>query len=76
MIDVIVPFDSEVVGKRISDLDVPEKCLILLICRGGKFVIPSGSMVIESGDVLLVLANTADFLVFQQMLARLKKEGE
>lgn len=75
MIDVIVPFDSEVVGKRISDLDVPEKCLILLICREGKFVIPSGSMVIESGDVLLVLANTADFLVFQQTLARLKKEG-
>ena len=74
MIDVIVPFDSEVVGKRISDLDVPEKCLILLICRQGNFVIPSGSMVIESGDVMLVLANTADFLVFQQMLARLKKE--
>ena len=75
MIDVIIPFDSEVVGKRISDLDVPEKCLILLICRQGNFVIPSGSMVIESGDVMLVLANTADFLVFQQMLARLKKEG-
>lgn len=75
MIDVIVPFDSEVAGKRISDLDVPEKCLILLICRNGKFVIPSGSMVIESGDVLQVLANTADFLIFQQTLARLKKEG-
>lgn len=72
MIDVIVPFDSEVVGKRISDLDIPEKCLIVLICRAGKFVIPSGDMVIESGDVLLVLANTADFLVFQQMLARLR----
>lgn len=75
MIEVIVPFDSEVVGKRISDLDVPEKCLILLICREGKFVIPSGSMVIKSSDVLLVLANTADFLDFQQTLARLKKEG-
>ncbi|KKO19841.1 MAG: potassium/proton antiporter [Candidatus Brocadia sp.] len=75
MIDVIVPFDSEVVGKRISDLDIPEKCLIMLISRAGKFVIPSGDMVIESSDVLLVLANTADFLVFQQMLARLKKDG-
>ncbi|CAG0938271.1 partial K(+)/H(+) antiporter NhaP, partial [Candidatus Brocadiaceae bacterium] len=75
MIDVIVPFDSEVVGKRIGDLDIPEKCLIILICRAGKFVIPSGDMVIESSDVLLVLANTADFLVFQQTLARLKKEG-
>ncbi|TVM00052.1 MAG: potassium/proton antiporter [Candidatus Brocadia sp. WS118] len=75
MIDVIVPFDSEVIGKRIGDLDIPEKCLIMLICRGGKFVIPSGDMVIESGDVLLVLANTADFLAFQKMLAHLKKEG-
>lgn len=75
MIDVIVPFDSEVVGKMIGDLDIPEKCLIILIGRGGKFVIPSGDMVIESGDVLLVLANTADFLAFQQTLARLKKEG-
>ncbi len=75
MIDVIVPFDSEVVGKRIGDLDIPEKCLIVLICRAGKFVIPSGDMIIESGDVLLVLANTADFLAFQQTLSRLKKEG-
>ncbi len=76
MIDVIVPFDSEVVGKRISDLNIPEKCLIVLICRAGKFVIPSGDMVIESSDVLLVLANTADFLVFQQILSRLKKRGQ
>ncbi|MCC7211747.1 MAG: potassium/proton antiporter [Candidatus Brocadia sp.] len=75
MIDVIVPFDSEVVGKRIGDLNIPEKCLIMLICRKGKFVIPSGDMVIDSGDVLLVLANTADFSAFQQMLAHLKKEG-
>lgn len=75
MIDVIVPFDSEVVGKRICDLDIPEKCLIVLVCRAGNFAIPSGDMVIESGDVLLVLANTADFLIFQQMLSRLKKEG-
>ncbi len=74
LIDVIVPFDSEVVGKRISDLNIPKKCLIVLICRNGKFVIPSGSMVIESGDVLLVLANTTDFLVFQQTLSRLKEE--
>ncbi|OQZ03407.1 MAG: K+/H+ antiporter [Candidatus Brocadia sp. UTAMX1] len=74
MIDVIVPFDSEVVGKMIGDLDIPEKCLIILIGRGGKFVIPSGDIIIESGDVLLVLANKADFLVFQQTLSRLKKE--
>lgn len=74
--DVIVPYDSEVVGKMISDLGVPEKCLIVLISRGGKFVIPFGSTVIESGDVLLVLANMEDFSIFQQTVAQLKKKQE
>ncbi|MBU4376044.1 MAG: potassium/proton antiporter [Candidatus Omnitrophica bacterium] len=72
--DIIVPYDSEAVGKKISDLSVPEKCLIVLISREGKFVIPSGSTIIESGDVLLVLANAADFSVLHRTLARLKKE--
>ena len=74
--DMIVPFESQAVGRRIGDLNVPEKCLIVLISRDGKFVIPSGSTVIESGDVLLVLANAADFAALQQTLAQLKKEGE
>ncbi|MDO8747740.1 MAG: potassium/proton antiporter [Candidatus Omnitrophota bacterium] len=72
--DVMVPYDSAVAGKMISDLGVPEKCLIVLIARGDKFIIPSGSTPIESGDVLLVLANTADFSIFQQTVARLKKK--
>ncbi len=70
--DVIVPYNSEVVGKKISDLGVPKKCLIVLISRKGKFVIPSGSMVIESGDVLLVLANDNDFKTLQNILAKLE----
>lgn len=72
--DVIVPYESEVVGRRISDLDVPDQCLIVLISREGRFVIPSGSTMIESGDVLLVLANKADFSVFQKVVAQLKKK--
>jgi len=72
--DVIVPYDSEIVGKKIGDLGVPVKCLIVLISREGKFVIPSGSTVIESGDVLLVLANTEDFSVFQRKASQLRKK--
>ena len=71
--DLIIPYDSEVVGKRISDLKVPDKCLIVLISREGKFVIPSGPTVIEGGDVLLILANLADFSILQQAVAYLKK---
>lgn len=74
--DVIVPYNSEAAGKRIVDLNIPEKCLIILISRGDKFIIPAGPTVIEGGDVLLVLANKNDLSVLQQIMARLKKEGQ
>lgn len=67
--DIIVPYNSEAVGKMIRDLNVPEKCLIMLISRNDKFIIPAGPTAIEGGDVLLVLANTEDLLAFQQTLA-------
>ncbi|MDD4434406.1 MAG: TrkA C-terminal domain-containing protein, partial [Parabacteroides sp.] len=67
--DIIIPYNSGAVGKMIRDLNVPEKCLIMLISRNDKFIIPSGSTIIEGGDVLLVLANTGDLLAFQQTLA-------
>ncbi len=73
--DLIVPYESGAVGKRIIDLKVPEKCLIMLISRGDKYVIPSGSTVIEAGDVLLVLANSVDLAVLQKTLAHLEKES-
>ncbi len=73
--DVIVPYNSEVIGKMIKELNVPEKCLMMLISRNEKFVIPSGSTVIEGGDVLLVLANTTDLKNFQDILTRLKSQN-
>jgi cell volume regulation protein A len=74
--EAIVPYNSQVEGKRIRDLNIPEKCLIMLISRDDKFIIPSGSAVIEGGDVLLVLANAADFSTFQQTLSHLKKNDD
>jgi len=74
--DMIVPYNSEAAGKMVRDLNVPEKCLIMLISRNDKFVIPSGSTIIEGGDVLLVLANNEDLLAMQQALGYPKKEEQ
>ena len=74
--DVIVPYNSEAAGRMIRDLNVPEKCLIMLISRNDKFVIPSGSTIIEGGDVLLMLANAKDFSIMQQMIGYPKKEAQ
>lgn len=72
--DMIVPYTSNSVGKTIRDLNVPEKCLIMLISRDDKFVIPSGSTIIQGGDVLLVLANTDDFAALHRTIGYTEKK--
>lgn len=70
--DLIVPYNSRIVGRTIADVGVPEKCLIVLISRDDKFIIPSGPTVIEGGDVLLLLASEGDYVLFQQSVLQLQ----
>lgn len=70
--DMIVPYNSSAAGKMIRELNIPEKCLIVLISRDDKYVIPAGSTILQEGDVLLVLANTEDFSAIQKEVASLK----
>ncbi len=70
--DLIVSYNSEAIGKTIRELNVPEKCLIMLISRNDKFVIPAGSTVIQGGDVLLVLANAKDYSVLHNTITQIK----
>lgn len=72
LFEAIVPYDSAAVGRTIAELGVPDKCLILLVARGGEYVIPSGPTVLEGGDVLQVLSNAADLEALQGILGRAK----
>jgi len=76
LIDMFVPFASEAVGKRVNELGVPEKLLIVLISRGEQYIIPSGSTIVEGGDILLVLANAEDVSAFQKTLFHMNKEKD
>jgi potassium/hydrogen antiporter len=75
MKDVIVPYASAAVGRTVAELGVPEKLLIVLISRAGSFIIPSGSTVIEGGDVLLILGNDTDYAEFHGKLAELNPDA-
>ncbi|MDD4955216.1 MAG: potassium/proton antiporter [Candidatus Omnitrophica bacterium] len=70
--DIIVPYSSSVAGKPIYKLGLGECCLIALISRNEKFIIPNGSTVIEPGDVLLVLSNKEDFKALQKKINETK----
>ena len=42
------------VGMRIDELDISRKTMIVMIRRGDKMLIPSGSMKLKSNDILLL----------------------
>jgi cell volume regulation protein A len=70
--DVPIPYESDIIDKKIAELNIPAKCLIVLISRNGQFIVPSGSTIIESADVLLVLANEEDLMALQNIITPLK----
>lgn len=62
LVELVVPPDSPVTGKRVVDLGLPAGTLIILIAKGNDQFVPCGGTVLETGDSLLVLtsANAAD----------------
>ncbi len=57
LVEVRVPAGSEVVGRKILELGLPEQALVVLIGRGGRFIVPRGATTIEAGDTLLLLSD-------------------
>lgn len=56
------------VGKQILELGLPEKVLITLINREGKFLVPRGTTVIQNNDKLLILSDKKDVSEIRKLL--------
>jgi cell volume regulation protein A len=55
--EVVVGALSPVAGKAIFEIRLPTEYLVVLIFRDGKFLIPTGSIVLQADDRMLGLAN-------------------
>jgi CIC family chloride channel protein len=53
-----IPPASPAVGQRISDLDLPEECLIISVRRGRKLHMAHGYTALEGGDRVTVFAGS------------------
>jgi CIC family chloride channel protein len=53
-----IPSDSSAVGHRISELKLPEECLIISVRRGRKLHMAHGSTVLAGGDQVAVFASS------------------
>jgi potassium/hydrogen antiporter len=56
------------VGKQILELRLPEKVLITLINREGKFLVPRGTTVIQKNDKLLILSDKKEVSEIRRLL--------
>jgi Trk K+ transport system NAD-binding subunit len=63
-----IPSDSSAVGHRISDLNLPEECLIISVRRGRKLHMAHGYTTLESGDRVTVFAGSACVREVQEVL--------
>jgi len=55
ILELTVPTKSDIVGKRLMDLGLPEECLVAAVLRGAKIIVPRGGVVLGAGDNLLVI---------------------
>lgn len=58
LVEIVLPQDSVVDGKKILDLSFPKTALIVLVSRNQKYITPNGSTELKSGDQLMIMVNS------------------
>jgi len=57
LVEFIVTYNSEVIGKYIVDLGLPQDSLVVFICRNDQFFVPRGETALEENDAILIFVN-------------------
>lgn len=55
LMEITVPEDGEVVGRSISEIDIPEDCVVAAVIRDRDFVVPRGDTEIRPGDQVVLV---------------------
>jgi potassium/hydrogen antiporter len=58
LVEVSLPENSLIDGKKILDLNFPKTSLIVLVNRNNKYITPNGATELKSGDKLMVMINS------------------
>ncbi len=51
-----IPLEWSLSGKKVSELEIPQECVLVYLKRNGIFMIPRGNTVIMGGDEIIALA--------------------
>lgn len=64
-----VPAGSTAAGAMVVDLHLPKRALLVLVQRDGTYIVPTGSTVLNEGDVVLLLADADTMERARRLLA-------
>src|SRR5256885_15978544 len=51
------PLNATLIGKKIHEIQMPEKCRVALVCRDSSYVFPEPELELKSGDKVLLLGD-------------------
>lgn len=60
LIELQVLYGSPAIGRPVVELGLPHSCLLVLVGREARYVVPSGDTLLEPGDIVLALAEPED----------------
>jgi trk system potassium uptake protein TrkA len=62
-----VPDDSSVIGKTVQGLNLPDECVLALIIRDSKGIVPHGKTVINAGDEVVAVTTLEHEDIFERV---------
>jgi trk system potassium uptake protein TrkA len=75
-VEAKVPADSPVVGKPLQVLNIPDDCVIPLIIRNGKGVVPHGETTLEAGDEVVAVTTLDHENALERVFSGMTMQGK
>lgn len=74
LLETPVQIGAGICGKRVSEVNLPDRCLLISVVRGETEIVPKGDTVLHSGDLLVALCDEYDSAAVQHALERQCKD--
>ena len=55
--ETTIPLNATLIGKKIHEIKMPDKCRVALVCRDNTYVFPEPELELRSGDRVLLLGD-------------------
>ena len=55
--ETTIPLNATLIGKKIHEIKMPDKCRVALVCRDNTYVFPEPELELNSGDRVLLLGD-------------------